>query len=142
MAFILVCQQGATAILGIIWVVPLPRMPVTTRIMRVLESGIPINLHLPLLLGRGPTQGIIKVIFKREVETDLALLQTNISLKSAGTFESMIFLFPRWDMLVSWRLLSGCLDLRFHIMKIYTVVKVDGATPKKTGLLRGHDKHF
>ncbi len=33
------------------WVVPLPRMPVTTRILIFLGSGIPINLHLPLLLG-------------------------------------------------------------------------------------------
>ena len=30
------------------------------------------------------------------------LLGTNISPKN-GTFESMIFLFPRWDMLVPWR---------------------------------------
>ncbi len=40
------------------WVVPLPRMPVTTRNMTFLGSGIPINLHLPLLLGGGTTQDI------------------------------------------------------------------------------------
>ena len=32
---------------------PVPRMPVTTRITIFLGSGIPINLHLPLLLGGG-----------------------------------------------------------------------------------------
>ena len=40
----------------ICWVVPLPRLLVTTRIISCLGSGIPINLHLPLLLGRGTTQ--------------------------------------------------------------------------------------
>ena len=42
------------------WVVPLPRMPVTTRIITFLvgNPGIPINLHLPLLLGGGTTQMI------------------------------------------------------------------------------------
>ena len=38
---------------GSLWVVPLPRLLVTTRIISCLGSGIPINLHLPLLLGRG-----------------------------------------------------------------------------------------
>ena len=33
------------------------------------------------------------------------LLGTNISPQK-GTFESMMFLFPRWDMLVPWRVLS------------------------------------
>ena len=37
-----------------------------------------------------------------------ALQGTNIS-PFEGTFESMIFLFPRWDMLVSWRVLFSSL---------------------------------
>ena len=40
------------------WVVPPPRMPVTTRITTFLGLGIPINLHLPQLLGGGTTQVI------------------------------------------------------------------------------------
>ena len=41
----------------ITWVVPLPRMPVTTRIVSCLVGNPNLNLHLPLLLGRGTTQG-------------------------------------------------------------------------------------
>ena len=40
------------------WVVPLPRMPVTTRIITFLVGNPNLNLHLPLLLGRGTTQNI------------------------------------------------------------------------------------
>ena len=36
---------------------PFP-VTVTTRIIPFLGTGIPINLHLPLLLGRGTTQNI------------------------------------------------------------------------------------
>ena len=45
------------------WVIPLPRMPVTTRTITCLVrySDIPINLHLPLLLGRGTTQDIYNI---------------------------------------------------------------------------------
>ena len=40
-------------------------------------------------------------MFDEQVDT---LLGTNISHQK-GTFESMIFLFPRWDMLVPWRVI-------------------------------------
>ena len=40
------------------WVWPPPRMPVTTGIIIYLGSGIPINLHLALLLGGGHTQNM------------------------------------------------------------------------------------
>ena len=40
------------------WVVPLPRIPVTTRIILFLVGDLNLNLHLPLLLGGGTTQDI------------------------------------------------------------------------------------
>ena len=40
------------------WVWPPPRMPVTTRILTFLGSGIPINLHWPQLRGGGHSQEI------------------------------------------------------------------------------------
>ena len=43
---------------GIPWVVPLPRIPVTTRIITFLVEDPKLNLHLPRLLGGGTTQGI------------------------------------------------------------------------------------
>ena len=39
-----------------LWVVPLPRIPVTTRIIPCLVGNPELNLHLPLLLGGGTTQ--------------------------------------------------------------------------------------
>ena len=38
------------------WVVPPPRMPVTTRIIPYLVGNPNLNLHLPLWLGGGTTQ--------------------------------------------------------------------------------------
>ena len=40
------------------WVVPPPRIPVTTRITMFLVGDPELNLHLPLLLGGGTTQHI------------------------------------------------------------------------------------
>ena len=45
-----------------------------------------------------------------------AYLAGNAHIASQGTFESMIFLFPKWDMLVRWRVSK--LDLAvnsFHL---------------------------
>ena len=47
---------------GLFWVWRPPRMPVTTRIISFLGSGIQINLHLPLLLGGGHTQGLLELL--------------------------------------------------------------------------------
>ena len=44
-------------------------------------------------------------------------------------FESMIFLFPRWDMLVSWRVLTGPMifeDLNLKPISIFNVTKMTG----------------
>ena len=46
------------------WVVPPPRMPVTTRIITFLVGDPELNLHLPQLLGGGTTQ-VIPVSFRQ-----------------------------------------------------------------------------
>ena len=57
------------------WVGPLPRMPVTTRNITFLV-GIPINLHLPLLLGKGdnPKHTSIKCVSCDPLLINLPLL--------------------------------------------------------------------
>ena len=45
---------------GIHWVWPLPRIPVTTRIITFLVGNPDLNLYLPLLLGRGKTPKVIQ----------------------------------------------------------------------------------
>ena len=70
-------------------------------------------------------------------------LGTNIS-SSTGTFESMIFLFPRWDMLVPWRVIhlgscrmarALCWSMRVSWLTVASAAPIGSLTcgaPKKT----------
>ncbi len=60
---VLGCFTSWLLLYVIFWVVPLPRIPVTTRIIVFLVGDPNLNLHLPLLLGGGTTQVILDVLF-------------------------------------------------------------------------------
>ena len=96
-----------TQISSILWVVPLPRIPVTTRIDIFLVGDPNLNLHFPQLLGGGTTQSIQntkhlpKVALLRFVlggvqRCNCCPAVTLVEVGSLSTIIYKFFLHPRW----------------------------------------------
>ena len=86
------------------WVVPLPRMPVTTR-MIIFYQGIPINLHVSLLLGGGTTQD--KSLQKAPAKKSANPQPQTSLLLSTKIFRRTKKYLPSYKLGVSTKLLGG-----------------------------------
>ena len=128
---------------------PPPRMPVTTRIITFLGSGIPINLHFPQLLGGGDNPRYTKSLLLKDWKKNTGLLRWMASFLApffggkigACTpngetcsdrgfsmphlfFFACVWIFDLFTATTYPQSLDICGDLWFYLQRVFQVLKM------------------